>query len=172
MLFASVVFPAKNFRFGCFTSKEGNEAFSQLSGWLPAVIDIEPPEELRVFMPIDDGYPGGFSLFGGAASGNTKRLFETNFHQILGSDKTIDDFLEIIKPKLRGVMIADLNWIIDRVLKRIPVYDTLLGAMWEEMDMGGDLEEKISRMLEVITYQEETTYLKPQSKYKKWGQII
>jgi hypothetical protein len=59
-------------------------------------------------------------------------------------------------------MIADLNWIIDRVLKRIPVYDTLLGAMWEEMDMGGEnamhLEEKISRMLEVITYQEETTY--------------
>lgn len=143
------------------TSKKGNAIFSQYSGWLPAVIGIEPPEELRIFMPVDGGYPGGFT-FTGAASSNMGSLFETNLHQLLGAENTVDTFLEAIKPELRAAMVADLKWIIDRVLKRVPVYDTLLAAMWEEMDAGGknamQMEKKISSMLEIINYQEETTY--------------
>ena len=141
------------------TSKEGNTIFSRHSGWLPAVIGIEPPKELLVFMPLDDGYPGGFSLGSGA---NMQRLYETNIHRLIGVDGTVDAFLEAIRPELRETMIADLNWIVDRVLKRIPVYDTLLAAMWEKMEREGEnaaqLEKQISSMLEIITYQEETTY--------------
>jgi raffinose/stachyose/melibiose transport system substrate-binding protein len=140
-------------------SQEGNAIFSRRSGWLPAVIGIEPPEELLVFKPLDDGYPGGFGLGG---DGNMGRLYETNLHHLLGVGGSVDQLIEAIRPEFRESMIADLNWMVDRVRTRVPVYDTLLAARWERMESGSEdaarLETNISAMLEIITYQEEATY--------------
>ena len=70
--------------------------------------------------------------------------------------------IEPIRPEFRETIIADLNWIVDRVLTRVSVYDTILAARWEKLESGREdaarLETEISAMLEIINYQEETTY--------------
>ena len=142
-----------------FGSFEGNRIFSQRSGWLPAVIGIEPPEVLKVFSPEDGGYPSGFNLSLGP---NLRHLYETNIHHLLGPRGGIDRFLTAIKPQFEQGVREDLEWMVDRVLGRVPVYDTLLAAMWEKVEANPDDPEGIagrfSAMAEIITYQEETTY--------------
>ena len=142
-----------------FGSFEGNRIFSRRSGWLPAVIGIEPPEALRVFSPEDDGYPSGFNLSLGP---NLRQLYQTNIHHLLGPRGSVDRFITAIKPQFEQGVRADLEWMVDRVLVRVPVYDTLLAAMWEKGESNPDDPEgiagKFSAMAEIITYQEETTY--------------
>ena len=140
-------------------SLEGNRIFSRRSGWLPAVIGIEPPEELKVFAPMDKGYPSGFNLSLGP---NLRQLYQTNIHHLLGPRGSVDRFLTAVKPQFEQGVRADLEWMVDRVLERVPVYDTLLAAMWEKVESNPDdpegIAERFSAMAEVITYQEETTY--------------
>ena len=140
-------------------SLEGNRIFSRRSGWLPAVIGIEPPEELKVFAPMDEGYPSGFNLSLGP---NLRQLYQTNIHHLLGPRGSVDRFLTAVKPQFEQGVRADLEWMVDRVLERVPVYDTLLAAMWEKVESNPDdpegIAERFSAMAEVITYQEETTY--------------
>ena len=140
-------------------SLEGNRIFSRRSGWLPAVIGIEPPEELRVFSPEDEGYPSGFNLSLGP---NLRQLYQTNIHHLLGPRGSVDRFLTAVKPQFEQGVRADLERMVDRVLERVPVYDTLLAAMWEKVESNPDdpegIAERFSAMAEIITYQEETTY--------------
>ena len=140
-------------------SLEGNRIFSRRSGWLPAVIGIEPPEALRVFSPEDEGYPSGFNLSLGP---NLRQLYQTNIHHLLGPRGSVDRFLTAVKPQFEQGVRADLEWMVDRVLERVPVYDTLLAAMWEKVESNPDdpegIAERFSAMAEIITYQEETTY--------------
>ena len=140
-------------------SLEGNRIFSRRSGWLPAVIGIEPPEELRVFSPEDEGYPSGFNLSLGP---NLRQLYQTNIHHLLGPRGSVDRFLTAVKPQFEQGVRADPERMVDRVLERVPVYDTLLAAMWEKVESNPDdpegIGERFSAMAEIITYQEETTY--------------
>jgi raffinose/stachyose/melibiose transport system substrate-binding protein len=140
-------------------SQEGNRIFSRRSGWLPAVLGITPPEALKVFKPVDDGYPSGFTLSMGP---NLQRLYETNLYHLLGPEGTVDRFLGVVESGFREGVRADLERMVDRVLARVPVYDTLLAAMWEKVDSSPDdpdgVTEKISSLMETVTYQEETTY--------------
>jgi len=140
-------------------SMEGNRIFSRRSGWLPAVIGIEPPDALRIFQPEDEGYPSGFSLSLGP---NLRRRYQTNLYHLLGPDGSVDRFLGAIQPGFREGVRADLEWMVDRVLTRVPVYDTLLAAMWQKVESNPDdpdgIAEKFSAMMEIVNYQEETTY--------------
>ena len=140
-------------------SQEGNRIFSRRSGWLPAVSGIEPPVDLKIFLPADEGYPSGFTLSMGP---NLRQLYQTNLHQLLGPDGGVDRFLTAIEPQFDEGVRADLEWMVDRVLIRVPVYDTLLAAMWEMLETDREdpdgLAWRISAMMESVTYQEETTY--------------
>ena len=142
-----------------FGSLEGNRIFSRRSGWLPSVIGIEPPEALRVFNPEDEGYPNGFNLSLGS---NLRHIYQTNIHHLLGPLGSVDRFLAAIKPQFEKGVHADLDLGIDRVLRRIPVYDTLLAVMWEKAESNPDDRAEIARrfsaMAEIINYQEETSY--------------
>ena len=67
---------------------------------------MNPPEARTVFMPVDDGYPSGFSLSMGS---NLQRLYQTNLYYLLGPEGSVDQFLGAIGPGFREGVLADLE---------------------------------------------------------------
>src|SRR5690606_848062 len=56
------------------SSKKGNTTFSRVSGWLPAVVGVEPPDHVKPFLPVTDGYVQGFSFQMKMDGGNAARV--------------------------------------------------------------------------------------------------
>ena len=44
------------------TSRDSNRKFSEYSGWLPAVVGVQPSAGVRPFLPRMEGYPAGFNM--------------------------------------------------------------------------------------------------------------
>lgn len=74
------------------TSVPGNALFCRISGWLPAVIEVDPGEMTRDFLPVTVGYPSGFHLF--VMGGDTRQVLDRNFHHLFRPGGSVDAFIE------------------------------------------------------------------------------
>ena len=108
------------------SSYTGNSLFSQNSGWLPSVIKVPVAEELKIFEPVEDGYPNAFGLGMGA---ETARIRDNNYYLLQAFPNSPEAFQQgFEKSNYARACVGDLRlWLAGnyRVIMRL---DTLLAA--------------------------------------------
>jgi maltose-binding protein MalE len=66
------------------TSYQGNSEFTQLSGWLPATIGVDPSERMRPFLPVHDGVSSLLRL--NITGGNVGTVLRGQMFLYIGGD--------------------------------------------------------------------------------------
>lgn len=123
------------------TSVEGNGTFSRLSGWLPSIVGVEPTEATRRFMPVIEGYPGGFHLT--LHKPDLERALETRFHLLFDRDGGVEKFYSELEPLLRPMYRELLEEQVKEERQNTARQDTSIGAhMWLSAH-GGDEEQQV-----------------------------
>ncbi len=74
------------------SSKPGNATFSRVSGWLPAVAEVVPPEHVRPFLPKVRGYVEGFDPTLGGLGANTTRAITANLNRLVAHNGSVESF--------------------------------------------------------------------------------
>ena len=116
------------------TSRDSNRHFSDASGWLPAVVGVEPRPEVRPFLPRTEGYPAGFGMdlkLDDAVAGfgtETSRVIDTNMYRLFESDAGPAAHAEAIADPLRPAVIRDFNTIHRDQWDVVTRQDTMLAA--------------------------------------------
>lgn len=88
------------------TSQEANQKFSQTSGWLPVIVDVEPPDFMRGFAPNTEGYPPGPML---RQMPDVTRWLENHLHLLFSPDGSVERFLDAAEPSFRTALRSDLE---------------------------------------------------------------
>jgi ABC-type glycerol-3-phosphate transport system substrate-binding protein len=89
------------------TSRRGNTTFSEVSSWLPSVIDIDLPPLVRPFAPVVDGYVGGIGIdVGGGASVN--RIINSNLNTLFDANTDISKLQNLLRERLPDAVREDL----------------------------------------------------------------
>lgn len=81
------------------TSYEGNQRFSQLSSWLPALHGVPVEEMLEPLMPQLDGYPPGIAL--GKNQADLERVLTRHQHVLFDPEGSVDDYIDAVGDKYR-----------------------------------------------------------------------
>jgi raffinose/stachyose/melibiose transport system substrate-binding protein len=133
-------------------SMEGSRIFAEHSAWLPAVVGVKPPPGLEVFMPRQEGRLGGFRPYFTTSETEPRRVFDENLHLLLGTQGSVDAFLQAFEPAYRDAVKAALDYT-RRADRRLLVrQDSLLGAQWWLAQAGQDqaLREPAARRLDLL----------------------
>lgn len=136
------------------TSKKGNQMFTNISGWLPIVVGVEPSPQAKPFMPVNRGFMPGFGLGGGTES---NRLFENNAHLLMSSEDRINEFVKAIEPNFADAMASETRMRTRIIVRTISRHDTTLAALWclsSNDPEDKELQQKISGILETQNEQE------------------
>jgi raffinose/stachyose/melibiose transport system substrate-binding protein len=143
------------------TSLPGAQRFADLSGWLPAVLEVDPQPDLRPFRPSLEGYRPGPSLNAGS---DTLQLLRSALHRLAQPDGSVDDFIALFAPEYRRAATADLRRMTRGIVNNSVIYDTVFGALWEidqrDPDPTGARARRLSEIAESQTFQEEASYLR------------
>lgn len=110
------------------SSRKGNATFSRISGWLPSVVGVEPAESVRPFIPVTDGYIGGFGYdlrFGGA---NAARVTTTANDQLVGQNGSVEAFKDAIRVPIRNALRQDYERHLQVTQRNILRQDALILA--------------------------------------------
>lgn len=141
------------------TSHEGASGFSRRSGWLPALLQVEPPEELRVFMPEPAGYRSGFTLMLGSES---SRVYRNHLHRLISPQVDLDAALGDMENSYRTAVIADLSAATKNITRNAALYDTVIGSLAEQSGLAAEAatarDRRMSEISESQTFQEEASY--------------
>jgi raffinose/stachyose/melibiose transport system substrate-binding protein len=78
------------------SSYEGNRAFSETSGWMPAVLDVPVPEDMVPFAPVLAGSLPGFSLW--LVNADVHRQLFVNLHHLVSPNGSATAFQNVIEP--------------------------------------------------------------------------
>jgi len=119
-------------------SKSMQELWTRESGWIPAVVDVQPGEDAMPFMPGEDGYLAGFSLtnIGGA---DLARIFDNNFDVLISPFGGTQAFLKAIGPAFNKAVISDLHRSYQTQLSSNRRMDGILcGLAWKAEGNPGD----------------------------------
>ena len=91
------------------TSMEGNQIFTDVSTWLPAIVGVKASAYSRQFLPFYDGYvwsvDGGFFNLTGD---DTVALLRNNYFQLWGPTGSPDRYGAALDAGLREKIISDL----------------------------------------------------------------
>ncbi len=91
------------------SSKPGNTIFSRVSGWLPSIVTVEPPEHVKPFLPRTHGYVDGFDLQVASLGANTNRVIASNLNRLVSRTGSVDDFRERMRQQLETGIRQDLE---------------------------------------------------------------
>lgn len=89
------------------TSERGNRLFSVASGWLPAIVGVDPGDELMPFYPKVKGVRNGFDL-STLGQQNAFRVLNTGRHKLLGPNGSVTAYTDYLKETLAESIRADL----------------------------------------------------------------
>jgi len=108
-------------------SLPASRRFAEVSGWLPAVVGVDLPPQVRPFQPLTDGYPPGFNI-ATPATLEAMRAYDRHFYLLLqGADASA--FVEAMKRDYPGAVLQDL-WASDRGrLRAVQRNDTTAAAL-------------------------------------------
>ena len=116
------------------TCRESNRKFSELSGWLPAVVGVVPPAAVQPFLPRLDGYPAGFMMgvaqgdSGGGFGAETSRIVDTNMYRLFEVDGSPAAYAQAIAGPLRPAVVTDFSTIHRNQLDALTRQDTTQAA--------------------------------------------
>jgi raffinose/stachyose/melibiose transport system substrate-binding protein len=92
------------------TSQRGNQMFVNRSKWLPAIVGVAPPEEVRDFAPVEEGYSDGFQfapvMWG---SGEMYRVHSKHLHRLLDREGSVEAFLTALRDEWPAAVRADVE---------------------------------------------------------------
>ncbi len=91
------------------TSKRYNGEFSRLSGWLPSVVGVEPPDAIKPFLPVTEGYVPGFDLVFSGLGANTYRVVESTTNLLYAPHGSVEAYRDAIARELPENIAQDLR---------------------------------------------------------------
>lgn len=145
------------------TSREGNARFSRRSGWLPSVVDVEPPADLVPFLPRIEGHLPGFGLsFGNGPA--TNLVVNRNVNALVQPSGGVEKFRRAVADDLEGAARDDLartsrNSLLNltrqdvlfggrRALSRLDPRDGALASRLEELTESQNQQESLRAWIE------------------------
>lgn len=90
------------------TSWEANRRFAEISGWLPAVVEVPVAAELEPLRPRLDGYVNGFWLQV-ASGGSIPALVDTNLYLLAEPLGSVDRFVKAVEASFGQALYDDLE---------------------------------------------------------------
>jgi raffinose/stachyose/melibiose transport system substrate-binding protein len=141
------------------TSKQGNGRFSQLSGWLPAIIGVAPPEVLEPFMPRIDGYVAGFNFTLASLGSSSRHVMDVNLYRLVQPTGSVAEFQDVLSADLGAAIREDLQRNARNYLRNITRLDIIFAgrlALQRQAPANPDLSRQISDMTEAENQQEST----------------
>lgn len=150
------------------TSQHGNQVFSDISLWLPAVVGVELPEKVRPFELFTEGYPGGMSAVYGADS---RRILNNNLHLLLGHDGSPERFSEAMDAGLPGALVEDFRINHTGRIRQWHRNDSLVTtlAMLAFDEQAGDVEERLLIELLESSVDQECLMLWVENRFDSMG---
>lgn len=143
------------------TSVEGNTIFVRESGWLPAIREVEVPDELKIHMPIFDGYSARSNFSHGFGS-ETYNHWEKEVYRLTSAQGSVEDFLQSIEAQFPATVRRDMETNMRNIvlsvrrditpLMALAVLDRQVGLEPREHDSLG-LRESNQTMIEAQFYQ-------------------
>ena len=145
------------------TTRDNNEEYARIAGWLPVVIGAEPIAELTPFIPDQDGFSPGFVPYIGGNFHDVHALLENNYHVLLRPDGSVDAFVDAVRPHFEDVLVRAMVTRLDNTaLVPLRRQDAVFGArFWLSEIAGFDdpfLTNKTELMHDTQT-ENETHYL-------------
>lgn len=110
------------------TSKQGNGRLSQNSGWLPSVINVEPPAEVRPFLPRLDGYVAGFNFTLGGLGASSAQIMGNNMYRLVQPGGSTTDFQNALRSDLARGIREDLQRDARNNLRNLARQDVILAG--------------------------------------------
>lgn len=144
------------------TSPQANRTFAQRSGWLPAIVGVEPPAAMAAFAPRLDGYPNGFDLSIRGNYKNARRVYDTHQHLLIGGGPAPEEaFLAAMQRDYPAAVQMDFRERLANNLRNIQRQDTNLGAFWALAQPPGaepDTAAKLREVTELLNINEAQYY--------------
>jgi raffinose/stachyose/melibiose transport system substrate-binding protein len=139
------------------SSQRAHQAFVDRSGWLPVVVGVKTPPEMREFEPDLNGALAGVSLRWGT---EIKRVTENNWHILFAENGGVDAFIAAAGPDLVEGVKADLRRRDRRSFLELGIADPGLEANRQIVRRRGDAIDqlKYESMLQAQNWR-ETYYL-------------
>jgi len=136
------------------TSIPGNALFCRISGWLPSVIEVDPGERTRDFLPVTVGYPSGFHLF--VIGGDSSNVMNRNYHHLFHTDGSVDAFIESVESDYRDALEIEFEKIQKRGRESLNLQNSMLLTRFH---LDPELKEpkaraEVSNLMEGQTWQE------------------
>jgi ABC-type sugar transport system, periplasmic component len=132
------------------TSRANNETFAQVSGWLPSVVGVNPTELIEPFVPVADGYLGGFDPTLSMLGANTLLTVQRSLNRLVDRAGSVASFTEIMREQLPDALREDLGRYERSTLLNVQRQDVILAAlaMHGGAAMLSNQTGKLSEMLE------------------------
>lgn len=144
------------------TSQRGNRIFVHASGWLPAVLGVEPREEIKPFYPEVQGVRAGFDTNNYAYWGaEAKRIFVTGTYLLIGPTGSVDAYRSYLRDNLPKAVRSDLARSQNGLSKYVQRADSVIGRyLWLSRDdsSGSLLRRKQTESEEAQNTQESLMY--------------
>lgn len=139
------------------TSQRGNRIFAEASGWLPAVIGVEPSEELKPFYPRLKGVRSGPDLTT-LGQQNAGRIVTSERYKLLGPKGSVDAYREGLKANIGDAIRQDLERSTLQQNKVVQRQDSIIASFTQQLRSATDEKEK-ERLLRKLRENEESQTL-------------
>ena len=90
------------------TSVEGNQLFTDHSGWLPSVREVKVPPDIAAYLTPMDCYTFGGEYMSGMGSSTASAVL-LNFHLLTGSQGSVDQFVDAMEAAMPEAVRTDLR---------------------------------------------------------------
>ncbi|MDX2080137.1 MAG: extracellular solute-binding protein [Terrimicrobiaceae bacterium] len=107
-------------------SQRINKIWTDVSGWLPSVVGVEPHPSALPFKPIMEGYPSGLNL---APTPDLKRIWATNAHLLFGPEGSAERFAAAMERDFLRASTSDLRRQLTSIELNGKRSDTVLAAL-------------------------------------------
>lgn len=128
------------------TSERGNRVFAQASGWLPAIVGVEPGDDIKPFYPQIKGVRNGVNIntFG---QNNAGRVTENGRHKLLGPQGSVDAYRDYLNKSLGAAFRDDLVRLHTQQRKVIQRQDSVATA-FAQLSRGDDTGRLLTKLRE------------------------
>ncbi len=109
------------------TSGRGNRLFAEASGWLPAIVGVEPSDELKPFYPQIKGVRNGVD-WTTLGTQEAARVITTGRHSLLGPNGSVAAYSAYLKEKLADGIRQDLTRTVLQQKKVVQRQDSIVAA--------------------------------------------
>lgn len=109
------------------TSERGNRIFAEASGWLPAIIGVEPEDDIQPFYPKIKGVRNGVT-FNSLGQQNAARIIENGRHLLVGPQGSVEAYRDYLKEALGPAIREDVERSVMQQGKVVQRQDSVIAA--------------------------------------------